>query len=495
MIGSLYDNIIHDGVVDTTTITENSALSLSTSGQNVVDFFFKTVRDIEPKTLEIYLNKSWNTDPLTTLKLIFIIRDCRQGKGERDIFENSIRWMLRTNKARHIIKNLEHIPFYGSYKDLLKLLGTVIEPEIVRMYCEQLKKDYNTPAGQSISLAAKWAPSEGCMIDNNFKAVRKFTKCLGVTRKTYRKEYLTKLRERLDIVERKITSETFSEIDYSKTPSLALHRYEKLFKSKDPLHFDEYIVNVKKGSVKINASVLYPYQIVKNILSKKNAEIYDLQWKNIVETTKNNLKNKGFKNFISIVDVSGSMDGLPMEVAISLGIILSEISEGFYKNKLITFSEDPLIFNIPSGDIVKKVQSVSDMNWGTNTNLQKVFDLILTEAIKNKISNEDMPKKLFIFSDMQFDIACSSNSRTNFQEIEDKYTKHGYTRPHIIFWNLRANTLDFPVSASCPNTSLVSGFSPSLFKLFIEEGEISPVKMIYNMVNDERYSRISLAEN
>ena len=127
------------------------------------------------------------------------------------------------------------------------------------------------------------------------------------------------------------------------------------------------------------------------------------------------------------------------------------------------------------------------------TNLQAVFDLILNMARTNNLKAEDMPSSLFIFSDMQFDLACPTNTQTNFEEIERKYHEAGYVRPKIVFWNLRGNTVDFPIpNEHVPNTSLVSGFSPALLELFLDDRDISPYKIMRKAIDSKRYARITL---
>jgi hypothetical protein len=74
---------------------------------------------------------------------------------------------------------------------------------------------------------------------------------------------------------------------------------------------------------------------------------------------------------------------------------------------------------------------------------------------------------------------------------------HGraYKPPHILFWNLRS-TSGFPTLSNQPNTSMMSGFSPSLLNLFCEQGmnaleSCTPWSLLLNSLENERYRIMS----
>lgn len=493
-------------------MTENGALSLATTGSARVDLFFKTVRNTPIENLKGALDASWRENPLDTLKLIFHLRDCRGGKGERKQFKECINWLLTNGHARHVLTNLENFEFYGSYKDLLCLFNTSIERDMLALYSKQLKADKQVliaskmltdefgdkPHHMEISLAAKWAPTEGCSHDRKYKAVSKFAKVLSCDKKSYRKEYLVPLRSYLNIVEKSMCDNDWSNINYAHIPSVAMTKYRKVFAKHDEERFSKYLSDVAAGKTKINASACFPHDIVRPFINKPptdtEKQTLELQWEALVKDVKNKLNNKGIKSAMSVVDVSGSMSGTPLEVAISLGLLLSEITEGAYRHKLVTFSTTPELFEVPEGTLSEKVSAINRMNWEMSTNLQAVFDLLLKTAKLYSVPVDQMPQTLFIFSDMQFDIACKNNSQTNFALIEQKYAAAGYTRPQIVFWNLRGDTVDFPVSVNTPRTALVSGFNPSLMKLFVEGCDLNPYQVMRKAIDDKRYDRVVLAE-
>jgi len=191
-------------------------------------------------------------------------------------------------------------------------------------------------------------------------------------------------------------------------------------------------------------------------------------------------------------DVSGSMQGTPMMVSIALGILISGATEGVFKNLVLTFSTHPTFFELKSDTLQGKVNEMQGMHWGGSTDLSKAFKLILNRAVTFKLPNEDMPKRLFIISDMQFDQA-DYNFMTNFENIKLMYQKAGYTMPQIVFWNVNGTYKDCPVDKDEKNTVLISGFSPSILKYLLQHGDIpTPYYLMKLILDDERYDRIRL---
>lgn len=483
--------------------TENGAISYLTTGSARVDFFFKIVRNTPIESLDQLLTASWEEDKLDTMKLIFHLRDCRGGKGEKKQFKECITWLLKKD-PQHVINNLHNFTFFGSYKDLLHLFNTEAENEMLKFYSSQLntdriavvfnkmiEDDLNSNEKLNVSLAAKWAPTEGCSHDKKFRAVFKLARALKVDKKRYRKEYLVPIRDYINIVEKLMCANDWNDINYSKVPSVAMNRYRKIFEKHDQQRFAEYLSDVAAGKTKINASVVFPHEIVRSVMDGELGSVLDLQWNALVDSVRQKLSKGGIRAALSVVDVSGSMEGVPMQVAISLGLLLSEISDGVFHHKVITFSESPEMFNIPDLDLRGKVKAMQKMKWGTNTDLMKVFKLLIGTAKLYNLTPEQMPETVFIFSDMQFDAACGCNTNSNYQSIDDEYKLNGYIRPKIVFWNLRGNTVDFPATNS-DNIALVSGFSPSLMKLFVDGKEMNPFQVMRRAIDDKRYDCVEL---
>lgn len=495
--------------------TENGALSYATTGSKVLDLFFKVLRDTKTEQLDNLLSESWAEDPLLTLKAIFHLRDCRGGKGEKARFYDAIKWLMKSNHTKHVLKNLEHVPFYGTYKDLLILCaGTDLEFPMLQLFASTLAADIdllvqNVTDGTAdqnkranISLAGKWAPTEGSSLDKKYHLARKITGLLkkrfkpsvGVNNlKDYRTRVITPLRNHLEVVERYMCSMNWDEINFSHVPSLAMKNYRKAFAKHDEDRFRSYLEDVKSGKAKINSGQLFPHQLVQYYMNEgKYDETIEAQWNEIVRTAR--MKFRADKKAFALVDVSGSMCGLPMEVAIALGLLLAEIADEPFRGSVLTFTEQPSFCYFNTEMCLRdKVECIKAAPWGTSTNLMGAFELLLKTALLFKASECNMPNTLYIFSDMQFDQACPKNSFTNFQLIEEKYMSHGYKRPNVVFWNLRGDTVDFPIEKAVPNTALISGFSPSLMELFMTGDTIEPYNVMLKALNSPRYSRIELA--
>lgn len=359
-------------------------------------------------------------------------------------------------------------------------------------------------APPSISLAGKWAPTEKTHYDKHahgrlaLRVSRLMYK--GTNPNDYQKKYrknISMLRECLKVVERSMCLGLT--VEYSHVPSKAHNIYKKAFMKHDVTGYTEYLAKLKNGDTKINTTGLQPHELSRQYITGKERAVeatVEAQWKTLV--TK--LMSAGLlDSALSIVDVSGSMSGVPMEVAITLGLILAEMQDGPWKGRMITFSADPAWHHVKGDTLFQKVHDAMKMPWGMNTDLLKVFTMILDVAVKNKVASEDMPKKLFIFSDMQFDTAACTNGcyyggyghakrdapppfNSTHQTITDMFTKAGYTAPGIVYWNLRGDTATFPVDQNAKNVSMVSGFSADLLKLFLDGADLSAAGIMHKAI-------------
>ena len=257
-----------------------------------------------------------------------------------------------------------------------------------------------------------------------------------------------------DTVEQKLCAGEISKIEYSKVPSVAMNRYKNLFMRKDESRYNQYISDIFEGKEKINASVLFPNDIIKNI-GHSNADVAQAQW----DALPNYMENST-ERILPVCDVSGSMSGLPMEVSIALGLYISERNKGIFKDAFITFSETPAMQYVLGNKLIDRVSSLGNADWGMSTNLQKVFDLILNAATRESLPADEMPTKLLIISDMEFNQA--DYNKPNLDVIRQKYSDSGYTMPEIIFWNVNGRVGNIPANKFDSKIGLVSGFSPSI---------------------------------
>jgi hypothetical protein len=478
-------------------INEKGAYSLATTNNARVDLFFKMTQDSHqnPNFFE-WIEKSWEESPLDTMKIIFQSRDCRGGKGTKKTFINAMKHLSYEHPA-WVEENMAIIPTFGRYKDWIQLINDNTRDQIIYLICKQLNDDVaNMKEGNPISLLAKWIPSEKKKLNKKNYITKLITKQLYEEHekepyKRFRKEYLTPLRYYLKIVENYMCSNRWEEIDFSIVPSCAMNRLKKAFQKHTPEKFTDWLNAVKEGRSKINAGQLQPHELAKHYINGgEYDEVVELQWQQIVENT-SQLGN--FEDSIVLSDVSGSMDGVPMEVSIALGILISSLTAEPFRNIVIPFDTNPSMHIIPKSctTLQQKVESMKEVPWGGTTDLYKVFELILNRARQYGLSPEQMPKRLYILSDMQFDSAIDCDTKTVFESIEDMYSKTIYTRPDIIFWNLRSDTtIDFPVCDTQKGVATISGFSPSILKNILNGDEVTPYTIMRNVIDDVRYSVI-----
>jgi hypothetical protein len=478
-------------------VNEKGALSLDTTSNACVDLFFKMTQDLHQNpNFEEWIDNSWEESPLDTMKIIFQSRDCRGGKGTKKTFINAMKY-LSYEHPEWVEQNMSIIPTFGRYKDWIELINENTRHQIIYLICKQLKEDIaNMNEGNPISLLAKWIPSERKKLNKNNNITKSITKQLYGEHekepyKRFRKEYLTPLRYYLKIVENYTCSNRWEEIDFSIVPSCAMNRLKNAFQKHTPEKFADWLNAVKEGKSKINAKQLQPHELAKHYINRgEYDEVVELQWQQIVENTS---KLGNFEDSIVLSDVSGSMDGVPMEVSIALGILISSLTAEPFRNTVISFHTNPTVHIIPDSctTLQQKVECMKQVPWGGTTDLYKVFKLILNRANQYGLSPDQMPKRLYILSDMQFDTAIEYSTKTVLENIDDMYSKTIYKRPDIIFWNLRSDTtIDFPVSESQKGVATISGFSPSILKNILNGDEITPYTIMRNVIDDERYSII-----
>jgi hypothetical protein len=465
-------------------LTENGCVTNSSSLNNCVDLFFQigAMRGQDKQRLLNAFTKSFGEDPLTAMKLLFWARDIRGGAGERQIFRDIIEY-LANNRGEVLSKNLHLITEFGRWDDLFILIGTPLEKSVLDLISKGLI-DRN-------GLCAKWCPRPNTGNDEKKKWAGVIRKYLGLSPKEYRKLLV----ENSNTVEQLMCAKEWSKIDYSKLPSKAMSDLMKAFSRNDLERFQSYLNDVKKGDAKINAGAVYPYDIIKN-LKEGNFDGANTQW----EALPNYLEG-GKEMFLPVVDVSGSMSisagNNPkircIDVAISLGIYISERNEGLFKDSFITFSENPVV-EVLKGSLHERYNQLSRANWNMSTNIEAVFKLILSKAKAHNVSEKEMPTMILILSDMEFNEGIESNWDSTAQEmIESMYFGAGYTLPKIVYWNIQSrNDNNKPVSFDKNGVCLVSGFSPSLLTNLLAGKDMTPYNMMMSVINSERYSPVSV---
>ena len=451
-------------------VTQNGAVTNEDSGSELLNMFFSIPsyrQEPEEKLLADFW-KAWGENQTLALRLLFYLRDVRGGQGQRQLFRTLLKDLA--TKIDLSTKFVYWIAEYGRWDDTFELLDTSNE--------DKLKLVLSIELGLGNALLAKWMPRE----KSAKKALaKKLRKLLGLNAKDYRKM----LSGNTEVVESLMCSNKWDEIEYKSVPSQAGLRYKEAFAKRDEERYRGYIEGVLSGNTEIKATTLYPHQLVEKCFEGKYDKTVQALWENLP----NYLEGTDM-SLLPVVDVSGSMSGLPMIVAIALGIYLAERNEGRYKNRFLTFSESPQWASVPNGSLDLKVEKVRLADWGMNTDLEKVFGLVLEAAVMGG----SVPDKIIILSDMEFDEASQQGqaSQTFFDTMKDKYAREGVQMPSIIFWNI-ASRSNYPVRVNEWGTVMVSGFSPSIMKHVLKGGgEITPFQMMLQALGSDRYAQIYL---
>ncbi|XP_058194566.1 uncharacterized protein LOC131311229 [Rhododendron vialii] len=382
-----------------------------------------------------------------------------------------------------------------------------LHDRISDLFADFLKSDiqhFNSNQLNKISLAAKWCPS----LDSSFDKATLL--CESVAKKVFprdlykeydgvldahyayrvrdrlRKEILVPLRKALELPEVYIGANKWKSIPYKRVASVAMKFYKEKFIKHDRERFQEYLEKSGKG---IAAGALLPHEIIASLNGKDGGEVAKLQWKRMVDDLS---KKRKLKNCLAICDFSDSMNGVPMEVSLALGVLISELSEEPWKGKLITFSHNPTLQMVLGDDLRSKTDFVRRMESGTSVDFQKVFDLMLEVAVNGKLAEEHMIKRVFVFSDMEFGQASARPWETDYQAIVRKFGEKGYgsSVPEIVFWNLRDSRAT-PVAGNQKGVALVSGFSKNLMTVFLEEsGALNPEAVMEVAISGEKYKNL-----
>ena len=473
------------------TVTENGAVTPITTGSECLDLFATVgaLRHVNDREIENRFVRAFYENRDIAMKLLFFARDIRGGLGERRVFRVVLNWLAK-NEPETVRKNLEYVAEYGRYDDLLALMDTPCEREMLTVLKAQFDSDRDSMlAGVEVSLLGKWLPSVNASNADTVRYAKKIAKFFGMNDASYRKA-LVALRAYIRIIENNLRERDYT-FDYSKQPSKAMYKYRKAFLRNDGKRYGEFMNRVIEGTEKLNASTLMPYEIISPII---RGNVGEKERKAINATWVSQEDFGSDENALAVIDGSGSMfsysDPIPAAVAMSLGIYFAERNTGAFKNHFITFSEKPRLIEIKGKDIVDKVRYCSRYSEVANTNIQKVFELILKAAVKNGVPESEMPSKLYIISDMEFDRCTDDSSLSNFEYAKKIFAEAGYKLPEVVFWNVASRHTHQPVTMNEQGVALVSGCTPRLFSM-VAGGIVDPYAFMMQVIESERYAKIA----
>ena len=479
------------------TYTENGAQARTTSGDSCLDFFstIGALRGQEQSRVINLLENAYDEDKLTATRIMFYSRDVRKGLGERDLFRTMIRHMADRHPEA-VRPNIHLIGEYGRYDDLYCLVGTSLEADMWAFMKSQFLMDVeNMKANRPVSVLAKWIKTA----DSKNKKTRELgiLTSIKLGYKVYDfKRLVRALRKHIDVVEVKMTQNSWSDIHYSAVPSRAMMNYRTAFKRHDAVRFDSFIKKVQTGEEKINSSTLYPYDImekyitfcwdgIKVELTDEDEAVLQAQWDNLP-----NYVEEG-TNAIVVADVSGSMEGRPLCSALGLAIYFAQRNSGPFHDLFMSFSSDSH-FNVIKGSSLRLILENIDMSdWDMSTNLMGAFENILNVGVSNNLPKEDMPKSIIVVSDMEID-ACCDDDWSFYNTIKNRYAEHGYEIPNVVFWNVESRHNIFHADKDRVGVQLVSGQSAATFKNLVESVGKTPIEMMRMVIDSDRYAPVTV---
>ncbi|MBE6989035.1 MAG: DUF2828 family protein [Ruminococcaceae bacterium] len=475
--------------------TENGALTYKTSCSDVLDLFatIGALRNASEQEITARFSRAFRENPDLAVKTLFYARDVRGGLGERRVFRVIIRWLCE-NSWRTVVKNIELIPHFGRYDDLLVLIGTPCEIAAFDLIARQLKEDTAAMAeSKPVSLMAKWLPSVNASDRNTVKLAKRIAYALNMTESKYRKT-LSALRRHIRIIENNLRERDYT-FEYEDQPSKAMFRYRAAFMRNDRERYGEYMNKVMDGRASLNTSTLYPYEIAEKALAGMDFGISDEEklvlnatWQALPDYTKG-------ENALAVVDTSGSMYGygkpVPASVALSLGVYFAERNKGAFAGHFISFSENPQLIELKGESFVEKISYAASLSEIANTNLAAVFDLVLNTALRHNLPQSEMPSKLYVISDMEFDACVENGGVRNFERAKRRYRDAGYKLPQVVFWNVQSRNRQQPVRKNEQGAVLVSGCSPRIFDMVMEDSEITPEKYMMQVLMSNRYTAVA----
>jgi hypothetical protein len=386
---------------------------------------------------------------------------------------------------------------FGRYDDLMCVFGTPCEETAMSLIKEQLNKDLaNMAEGKEVTILGKWLPSINTSNSEAVSNAKKIARYLNMNGAEYRKT-LSSLRAYIKILENNLREKDYT-FDYEKQPSNAMYKYKKAFIRNDGERYHQYLDSVSKGEKKMNTINVAPYQLVAPYLNYYGITNLSEEEKLAINTTWDNLPDYGGdEDILAVIDGSGSMYGYygdnsvaPITVAMSLGIYFAEHNKGTFANHFITFSENPQLVELKGENLYEKVKYCETFNEVANTNIQKVFELILNAAVKNNLPQSELPSTLYFITDMEFDYCTEDASLTNFEYAKKIFEENGYELPRVVFWNVESRNMHQPVKQNEQGVALVSGCTPAIFSM-VADGTLSPYKVMMDIIGSDRYKKIA----
>lgn len=458
--------------------------------------------------------KAFSEDRKTAIKIMVYTRDIKGGVGLRDLSRKFLSYVAeyldRVDDDALMRKIIDAFINLGRWDDIFTLFDHPIWGDVVKeRIFNTLRSDLSDMReGKPISLLAKWLKSINTSSPKSQELAKRIRDALGMTSREYR-QMLSAMRSHINVIEQKMSAGKWSEIDFETVPSQAMIRYRKAFARRDPIRWADYLNAIEAGDAKINTGTLWPHQIVAQAMnggygprdvSTSDRRILSALWDNLPNTFGDIEENS-----LVIPDISGSMVGLPIAISVALAIYAAQRNKGKFHNRMISFSDQPRVIKLKdSFDIISAVRHVLDTkNVGYNTDLFATFKLLVQLINDSNASENDVPKRLYIISDMEFDEANVGLTHNYYYGVRGhhtpRYTDSGAlwdtireywrshckrTIPEVVFWNVNNRVKQFPVTIDDNRVIMVSSFSAQMYKYLLNApvGELSPVSFMESVL-------------
>ncbi|KAG0175321.1 hypothetical protein DFQ28_001851 [Apophysomyces sp. BC1034] len=474
---------------------------------------------------------------------------------------------VNLRKLRHgqIVQLLKEDARYRAlHFTVARLFAEQLKADRAQLEKNRLKQStFRYALAEDLSLAAKWAPSLQQSHDKHTLIATSIAEVLyppeqyqgadesrayylNKVRDLYRKEYLVPLRIALDCPERRMSRDGWKTIDFSHVPSICMQNNFGHFFKHAPEQLKAYLEQVISGKRSVSGATLQPHELVgrvsrnssvqqekltkllekikdpdaREILKEVQLDLANAQWNTLVQSIKESASEDSatLGSSLAICDLSGSMywdykcKVKPVLSAMGLSLVLAALAKPPFNGTIISFSSTPKVIKIDlDSPLSNQVQQLETSVAGYSTNFTAVFlDLLLPIAQKHNLKKEDMVKRVFVFSDMEFDANGEARGfETTYELIERKYREAGYELPEIVWWNLSGERPEFtntnpdevpmPVTAGVKGCSMLCGYSASLLKSFLEGKVVDTAEEKENMGgnrggNKEEKERLSPEE-
>ncbi len=493
--------------VDAThTYTENGAKALKTTSDARLDLFsvIGALRTADDERLIRLFENAYTIDPLFATKILFYGRDIRGGLGERKTFKRLLQYAANRHPEA-VRPNIDLIGFYGRYDDLYTLIGTPCEDDMWAAMKKQWDMDILAmKRGEAVSLLGKWVKTADASSEKTRKLGIKTAQKLGLTVYDYKRQYRA-LRKHIGVIEQLMSQNRWDEIKYPEVPSRAMTLYRNAFKRHDRERFDQYIEKVTNGEETIHSGTLYPYDLVKKYIdlgswsgrfARTPDPVVEAQWQQMLKDYGESLESA-----IVISDTSGSMfcdDGLPISSALALGLLFASVNQGPFHDLFMEFSTRSDFIQVKGATLLDQLRNMMvDAHWGQSTNLEGAFEKILSVAVENGVSCDDMPKALIVISDMEIDGSLHDHWRDDgdwafHDRMAKRFAELGYSLPTVIYWNVNSRHDVYHADADRPGCVLVSGHSASSFKQVLKCVGMTPIEAMEEIINGERYQPVTI---